>query len=88
MTVKKKKKNRLKNKQGYPYKEPDVKGKEEVYGGLGTVKRGRSYPCVLIIDSDSLPLSVTPLLSNPSPRAHVELYTACTQLLSYAVPFP
>lgn len=87
MTVKKNK-QRLKNKQGYPYKEPDVKGKEDAYGGVGAVKRGQSYPHVLIVDSDSLPLSVTPLLSNPSPRAHVELCTACMQLLSYAVPFP
>lgn len=41
---------------------------------MGGLKRGHSYPQVLIIDSDTRALSVTPLLS--SPTAPVELCTA------------
>lgn len=64
----------VKNKQGDPCcQEPDVKRKEE-----GAVERGQSYPPVLIVDCESLPISATPFLS--SPTAHVK---HCTNLTGF-----
>lgn len=51
---------------------------KEVIWGKRTDERGQSQPQVLIVGSDSLPL-----LSNPTPMAHISLM----QPLSFAVSF-